>query len=143
MSVTNYNIRVYGLLKHNGKILVTRENRMGIDMLKFPGGGHEFGEGLADCLQREIQEEMGITVEVGELFYVNDFIQISRFNPQDQLISFYYWMTSNQIDQIIIDKPVDTPDGEQIFEWLEIEKLDPSIFTFPIDKIVAEKLKNN
>ena len=51
-----YNVRVYGLMIESGRILLTDEVRGGYRMTKFPGGGHEFGEGLAEGLQREWME---------------------------------------------------------------------------------------
>jgi len=41
---------------------------------EFPGGGVEFGEKLADALRREMREEYGIDIEVGELLDVVDHI---------------------------------------------------------------------
>jgi mutator protein MutT len=41
---------------------------------EFPGGSVEFGERLADTLIREMQEEYGIEIEVGELLDVVDHI---------------------------------------------------------------------
>jgi len=41
---------------------------------EFPGGSVEFGERLADALKREMGEEYGIEIEVGELLDVVDHI---------------------------------------------------------------------
>ena len=35
---------------------------MGEEVFKFPGGGLEYGEGLIEGLNREFEEEMGVTV---------------------------------------------------------------------------------
>jgi len=41
---------------------------------EFPGGSVEFGERLADALKREIVEEFGVEIAVGELLDVVDHI---------------------------------------------------------------------
>ncbi|PYO98506.1 MAG: DNA mismatch repair protein MutT [Gemmatimonadetes bacterium] len=41
---------------------------------EFPGGAVERGERLADALRREIREEYGVEIEVGELLDVVDHI---------------------------------------------------------------------
>ena len=56
----------------------------------------EWGEGTKDCLKRELHEELGLTAEIGDLFYVNDFAQLSAFRKNDQLFSFYFLV--EQID---------------------------------------------
>jgi 8-oxo-dGTP diphosphatase len=44
------------------------------ELWEFPGGTVEFGERLADALKREMREEFGIEIEVGELLDVVDHI---------------------------------------------------------------------
>ncbi len=56
------------VITHDGFVLVTQ--RHADDMLgglwEFPGGKCEEGETLQECLAREIREELGIEIEVGE-----------------------------------------------------------------------------
>lgn len=139
MEVKNFNIRVYGILKHiNGNILLTNEFRNGVEMTKFVGGGLEKGEGITDCLKREFMEEMNIEVKVDNLFYINDFFQISAFNPADQLISIYYFVTTDNWKQV--EECIQCPSKNQSFIWINNKDLSPQKVTFPIDKIVVEKL---
>jgi ADP-ribose pyrophosphatase YjhB (NUDIX family) len=139
MTIENFNIRVYGILKRsNGDILLTDEIRSGVEMTKFVGGGLEFGEGIADCLKREFKEEMGVDIEIKELFYINDFLQVSAFNLKDQLISIYYYVTTSNWQQI--NHCINHPINKQSFKWVSLEKLSSKDVTFPIDKVVVEKL---
>lgn len=140
--IVSYNLRVYGLLIVDHQILLTDEYRAGMIMTKFPGGGLEKGEGLADCLIREFEEELAISIEVKNLYYVNDFLQVSAFDSSQQLISFYYIVETKECDHI--PDPIELTElkvNEQSFRWVNLNDLDPTTFTFPIDKKVAELLR--
>jgi 8-oxo-dGTP diphosphatase len=54
----------------NGKVLIARR-RTGVSqagLWEFPGGKVRPGETPQQCLQREIQEELGVTIAVGNFF---------------------------------------------------------------------------
>jgi A/G-specific adenine glycosylase len=53
-----------------GRLLIGQRPADGLlgGLWEFPGGKQEPGETLAECLARELREELAITVEVGELF---------------------------------------------------------------------------
>lgn len=57
-----------GIVQQNGLILATqRSATMSLPMKwEFPGGKLEAGETAEECLVRELQEELGITVRVGQ-----------------------------------------------------------------------------
>ncbi|HOI48597.1 MAG TPA: NUDIX domain-containing protein [Prolixibacteraceae bacterium] len=141
-------IRIYGLiLNENQEVLVTDEFQLGRPMTKFPGGGLHFGEGTIDCLIREIKEECnGQKIKKIRHFYTTDFFQEALFYPNHQLISIYY---TAQLDGDPVFRLSAQPfdfaemkDGNQSFRWIKIKELLPSEFSFPIDKLVAQKLKN-
>ncbi len=58
-----------GLVFHDGRLLLAQRKpdaHLG-GLWEFPGGKREPGETFEACLVRELQEELAITVEVGEL----------------------------------------------------------------------------
>jgi len=58
------------LIFHRGQLLITqrrREDHLG-GLWEFPGGKREPGETFEQCLVREIREELGVEIAVGELF---------------------------------------------------------------------------
>jgi mutator protein MutT len=58
------------LIFHHGRLLITQRHadaHMG-GRWEFPGGKREAGETFEQCLAREIREELGVDISVGELF---------------------------------------------------------------------------
>lgn len=142
-----FNIRVYGLIEQDGKILLTDEFRLGMYMTKFPGGGLEFGEGTVHCLKRECLEELGQEIEVMDHFYTTDFYQPSLYQPyQYQMISIYYKAGLLGKQQFEVSEKLHDflpEDGAQAFRWISLKELHPDMFTLPIDKVVAKMLVAN
>ncbi len=139
----SFNVRVYGLLKNDREeVLITDEFRFNHAFTKFPGGGLEFGEGLTDGLKREFLEELSLEIEVGELFFVNDFYQESAFNQNHQLLIFYFWVSAQNWQNITAnsEKQILNQDGEMP-RWIALKNISSEEMTFPVDKIVAEKIK--
>lgn len=129
-----FNIRVYGIWINKRNVLVNEEIIRGRKIIKFPGGGLNWGEGLTDCLKREWQEELGITVDIVRHFYTTDFFQPSAFD-NSQVISVYYLITGQVPDNI-----VNTEANERTF-WMSADNITANTFTLPIDKIVGEMLQ--
>jgi A/G-specific adenine glycosylase len=58
------------IIERDGKVLVARRKAEGLlgGLWEFPGGKQEEGETLAEALQREIKEELGVEIEIGAFF---------------------------------------------------------------------------
>lgn len=140
-----FNLRVYGICIQQGSLLVTDEIRLNTPMTKLPGGGLKFGEGLEAGLKREWMEEMQVDIEVGDIFYVNPFLQVSAFRETDEVICFYFWVNVlGPIHGTFRDKARDFPSQEndqQLFRWIPMQQLQPEDFTFPIDQSLVPRLK--
>ena len=57
-----------GLIWKEGRLLIARRPAGGMlgGLWEFPGGKMEKGESCADCLRREIREELDFDIEVGD-----------------------------------------------------------------------------
>lgn len=65
------------IINTQGKVFITKrgtqaKNERG--KWEFPGGSIQFGETLKDALKREIKEEHGIEIEIGDLLGICDHI---------------------------------------------------------------------
>jgi len=139
-----FNVRVYGLLiNERDEILISDEQEYGMQFTKFPGGGLELGEGLAEGLKREFMEECNVDIVILNHFYTTDFFVKSAFN-NSQIISVYYLVKNiSPLNLNIKTKAFDFGgEGEvlQAFRWIKLTELNAAEFTFPIDKHVAELL---
>lgn len=67
-------VGVSGLIVHDGcLIIIKKEDATGVSYI-LPGGRQEGGETLEQGLQREVWEETGQIIHVGELLWVREYI---------------------------------------------------------------------
>ena len=79
---------------HQGKVLILRESRKyadgtNADRFDVPGGRVQPGQNFKDSLLREVSEETGLPVEVGQPFYVGEWRPIVR-EEQWQIVGIYF-----------------------------------------------------
>jgi len=137
-------IRVYGIVIKDGKILLSDEFWHDTPMTKFPGGELQFGESIADCLNREFVEELGVKPKSYEHFMTYDSLVMSIFKPNTQVLPIYYkvelpdeinFKTSNfRYDFEKLE------DGAISFRWLDLKLLREDEMTFIADKEAVRRL---
>ena len=140
-----FTIRVYGLLIHDGKVLVADEIIRKQHITKFPGGGLEYGEGTKECLVREIREEIGIEALGPEHFYTTDFFQRSSFHADEmQVMSIYYTFGVKDPGSVLVrERPFDfsnVTEGAEVFRWLDLSTAKEEDVSLPIDRVVLRML---
>ena len=153
MAINRLTVRVYGILFDDKKrILVSDEFIRGDYFTKFPGGGLEIGEGTRDCVKREFKEETGLDVTVGDHIYTTDYFQPSAFNANDQIISIYYYVHAEGLNDLQVKTKVfdfelhqiaDPKGQSEVLRWIEWNALDEASVSLPIDKIVVRMLKTS
>jgi 8-oxo-dGTP diphosphatase len=146
-----FTIRVYGLLLHamgpgdEMHVLVSDEVIKGRQVTKFPGGGLEFGEGLKDCLVREIREELGQDAFGLEHFYTTDFFQQSTFHTRPlQVISVYYtFRVRDPLSIHLLSSPFayERPGVVEGSRWLPLRSSTDGDMHLPIDRVVLAMLR--
>jgi mutator protein MutT len=101
-----------GLIFRNGKLLIAQrhpEAHLG-GLWEFPGGKREPHESFEQCLQRELREELGVEIIVGELFesvthsypervvLLNFFLcQLAHGEPQPLDCAAVKWVTRTEL----------------------------------------------
>ena len=85
-------VNVRAVIIRDGKLVVSRERRQGVEHVLLPGGRVQDGESIHDALTREVAEETGLTIVPDRLLYiaeavgmygVHDLMLIWLAEPQD------------------------------------------------------------
>ena len=140
------NVRVYMMVTRQdpstGKpqVLVSYERLPMGGIMKFPGGGLEWGEGTTACLRREALEELGQPVEVERLVHVSQRAHISSFDPNQQVIAVHYaarlegevGFEDDGVLEDVFGKRV--PMMHQRLGWRNVHSLETRDFQFASDR---------
>jgi A/G-specific adenine glycosylase len=110
----------------NGQLLITQRPLDGMlgGLWEFPGGKRRPGEGLPDCLEREINEELAIEIEIGSLLCTIE----HAFT--------HFYMTLYAFDcQWLSGKPQCL--GCTDLRWVTLDELDAFAFPVADQKIIG------
>jgi ADP-ribose pyrophosphatase YjhB (NUDIX family) len=134
----SFNIRVYGFLVEDNKLLLSREwyPFYSQGMLKFPGGGMRMGEGVVDCLKREFKEETGVSLLDVALFHMAEGVLPCLFDGgKSQVVPVYYEILKYEgILPVGVEQDIPEKRGRATLEWHEINKSVLNLLTFEADR---------
>lgn len=83
-------VRSRAVIVYKEELLVV--NIKGTDFYALPGGHVEWEEDIQESLVREIEEELGVTPQVGRLLFVNNFIE----DGDKQSIEFFFEILNSE-----------------------------------------------
>jgi mutator protein MutT len=120
----HYNVTA-GLIRHQARLLITRRpaGKHMAGFWEFPGGKQESGETLEQCLARELKEELGLDVAVGELFMTVEHEYETKF------ISLHCFEC-----RLLQGSPASL-EGQET-QWVNIEELNKFVFAPPDQKVI-------
>ena len=84
MENKNIIVKVRGIIINDGKLLIVKHKQS--QFMALPGGHLEYGEDIISCIKRELVEELGVIPEVGNLLYINTFID----SKKDEYVEFFF-----------------------------------------------------
>ncbi len=122
---------VKALIVHEGRILMIHElvyrDTNPVEIVDFPGGGIEFGEGLEVALKREVMEEIGLSIRVGKVVGAWDFVLGEKGHDSPEKEGVHIVCIGYQCE-LIGDLKIDitkNPSDENIYDarWYTREEL--------------------
>lgn len=122
------------IVNKKGEILLVKSPKW-FDNYTIPGGHAELGEHLETALIREIQEEVGLDIEIKKLLNWQEAIYSKEFYTPKHFIFFAYYCTT--------DNPKVKIDGREIIEfvWIKPEKASKLKIDSFTRKTIGEYLK--
>ena len=129
-----FNVRVYGWLECEGKVLVSRETFEAGELVKFPGGGVELGEGPSQALRREFLEEVQLNVDVVGPAYTSPNFHRSYFHHRQLLALYFSVQTKEKLKpSACTQKFAGFLKQRQLF-WCKVDQFDIETLTHEVDR---------
>ncbi len=117
-----------GLIHRDGRYLIARR-KPGVHLAgfwEFPGGKREGGESLMECLQRELLEELSISIDLPIPY------QIVRHDYSDKIVELHFFHCA-------IERGEPVPLGCEEIRWVSPEELTQFRFP-PADHVIIQAL---
>lgn len=116
------------VIEADGRYLITRRVKGHLEgFWEFPGGKVRPGETLPDCLRREVKEELGVEVSVGEK------LETVTWRYPGRTVVLHFFKCALAGSEI-------TPQEGQAFAWVAPEELERYKFP-PADASLISRLR--
>ena len=127
----NYGLTMRGVIKNeNDEILLLKrhpKSKTDPQMWELPGGKVEKGEDFTDALEREIKEETGLNVEVGDFCEAvqNDYMH-------KRTVQVMMYLTD-------IEGEVEISEEHTEFMWADLEKIKTLDISSSLEKVLKKR----
>ena len=117
------------VIEADGRYLITRREKGHLEGLwEFPGGKLRPGETLPECLRRELREELGVEVTVGEP------IETVTWRYPERTVILHFFRCRLAVGRV-------TPREGQAMAWVKPEELERYPFP-PADASLIARLRS-
>ncbi len=119
-TIPHYDVTAAVIWREPGVFLIAQRNAEGLlgGLWEFPGGKVEPGESLEECLRREIQEELGVRIQVGERLTV---VKHAYSHFRITLHAFHAWIERGEPEPQAI--------GCAAWRWIRLDDAESVAFS--------------
>lgn len=123
------------LITYRSKVLIIREaptyaDGTNIGKYHLPGGRIEPGEPFMDGLIREVMEETGLPITVGQPFFVGEWFPVIRGEPNQIVAIFFKCMARTS--------KVSLSDEHDAYQWIDPKDYKQYNLMSPEDQLLAQ-----
>jgi 8-oxo-dGTP pyrophosphatase MutT (NUDIX family) len=121
-----------GIVERDGELLMVRQRRAYGVHWEFPSGYYEPGESFEECAAREVLEETGIDVEVGDL--VCTVVWEREHDRRRNLLAFFHAtpMDASRLPRAQVEEDIEDA------RFVDPDELDPSDM-HPLERPILER----
>ena len=120
-------IIIRGIATREGCVLAnkSRGGKTGVPYAALPGGHLDPGESCRAAVAREFEEELGVTIDVGELCFVSESIYPGRTpldSPRHELVLYFRVTLRDELNED--QGRIASPEASKNFAWIPLEQMD-------------------